>query len=55
MKSLFVTEEDNAVLDQFEKEKDNEIENELGSKVQVAEVKRGWNDWAGEGVKEGKY
>ena len=27
----------------------------MGAKVQVAEVKRGWNDWAGVGIKEGKY
>ena len=50
LKSLFVTEDDNAVMEQFEKEKDNEIENELGATVQVAEVKRGWNDWAGTGI-----
>jgi len=50
LRSLFVTEDDNAVMEQFEKEKDNEIENELGATVQVAEVKRGWNDWAGAGI-----
>jgi len=33
MKDLFVTEDANAVVEQFEKEKNAEIEGELGSKV----------------------
>ena len=55
MKNLFVNEDENAVLAQFEKEKDAEIEEDLGKQVQVTEVKQGWNAWAGEGVNEAKY
>ena len=57
MKKLFVTEGENEVYDQFEKEKEAEIEQELGDKLPSAEVKRGWNEWAGEGagVNENKH
>ena len=55
IKNLFVTEDNNAVMEQFEKEKEAEIEGELGSKIKVTEVKKGWNAWAGEGVNENKY
>jgi len=55
MKNLFVTEDDNAVMDQFEKEKQADIEGELGDKVNVPEVKRGWNEWAGAGVSDNKF
>jgi U3 small nucleolar RNA-associated protein 14 len=57
MKKLFVTEEENTVYDQFEKEKEAEIVEELGDKVPKAEVKRGWNEWAGDGsgVNENKH
>ena len=47
---LFVTEDANAVMDQFEKEKETEVERELGSKVTMPDIKRGWNEWAGSGV-----
>ena len=49
MKKLFVTEDDNEVYDQFEAEKQNEIENDLKGKIPAIEVKRGWNEWAGSG------
>lgn len=55
MKKLFVTEEDNEVMEQFEKEKQQEIEKDLGSQVPKQDIKRGWNEWAGAGVKEDKH
>ena len=57
MKKLFVTEDDNDVYDQFEKEKEHEIEQDLGDQVPKAEVKRGWNEWAGQGknINENKH
>lgn len=55
MKKLFVTEEDNEVMEQFEKEKQQEIEKDLGGQVPKQEIKRGWNEWAGAGVKEDKH
>jgi U3 small nucleolar RNA-associated protein 14 len=51
MKKLFVTEEENAVYDQFEKEKEAEIEGELGDSIPTAEIKKGWNEWAGQGAR----
>jgi len=50
MKKLFVTEDDNDVYEQFEKEKEAEIEEDLGDTIPKAEVKRGWNEWAGQGA-----
>lgn len=55
MKDLFVTEDANAVMEQFEKEKNAEIEGQLGSQVKVQEVKKGWNEWAGEGVSDKRH
>jgi U3 small nucleolar RNA-associated protein 14 len=48
-KNLFVTEEENAVMNQYEKDKNTEIEKELGTQIKVPEVKKGWNEWAGAG------
>ena len=42
-------------MDEFEKEKDAKIEEELGTKVDAPKVARGWNEWAGEGVSEGRF
>lgn len=55
MRQLFVTEDDNQVIQQFEKEKENEVKAELGDKVKIDAVKRGWDNWAGDGVNESKY
>ena len=55
MKNLFVTEDSNAVIEQFEKEKANDIEGKLGETVKITEVKKGWNSWAGDGVNETKF
>ena len=49
LKSLFVTQDDDA-LDDFEKEKEQDIEGQLGKKVKAEVVKQGWNEWAGQGV-----
>ena len=42
-------------MEQFEKEKENDIEGQLGEKVKMTEVKKGWNAWAGDGVNETKF
>ena len=55
LRNLFVTEDENAVMEQFEQEKHKELENELGTQVNVPEVKRGWNEWAGDGVDNRKH
>ena len=53
LRNLFITpQEEDEALEEFEKEKDRQIESDLGTKVQVPVVKRGWNEWAGEGVSE---
>ena len=39
--------DDDEALDEFEKEKDEEVEEQLGKSVKAVEVKRGWNEWAG--------
>lgn len=52
LKNLFVTQDENDALDEFEKEKDREIEDELGNKVKAPEVKKGWNEWAGAGAND---
>jgi len=55
MKSLFVTEDENAVMEQFEQEKQNEIAKEIGGQVSVPVVKQGWNEWAGSGVNNQRF
>jgi hypothetical protein len=50
-----VTEDHNEVIDQFEKDKNDEIEKELGTQVNVTEVKKGWNEWTGIGVNMQKH
>ena len=39
MKNLFVTEDENAVIEQFEKEKETEIEKDLGNQIKMPDVK----------------
>lgn len=36
-------------MNQYEKDKNTEIEKELGTQIKVPEVKKGWNEWAGAG------
>ena len=52
---LFVAEDSNKVMEQFEAEKDAAVEAELGTKVAVPDVKRGWNEWAGAGANDSRY
>jgi len=56
LKNLFITAQDeDAALEDFEKEKADQIEDELGNKVKAPIVQRGWNEWAGDGMKEGQH
>ena len=55
MRNLFITQDEQEAIDDFEKEKDAKIEDELGNKVDAPKVARGWNEWAGEGVSEGRF
>lgn len=50
LKGLFVSQDENVVLKQFESEKVAQVEAELGEKIAMPDIKRGWNEWAGEGV-----
>ena len=43
------------MVQQFEQEKENEVKDELGEKVKMPSVVRGWDSWAGDGVDETKY
>lgn len=38
------------MINQFEKEKDAEINEELGNQIKIPDIKQGWNEWAGVGV-----
>lgn len=42
-------------MKQFEQEKETEVEKELGEKIALPEVKRGWNEWAGAGLTDTRY
>lgn len=55
LKSLFVSQDENIVLKQFEAEKIDKIEAELGEKIALPDIKRGWNEWAGEGVQDNGF
>jgi U3 small nucleolar RNA-associated protein 14 len=55
MRNLFITQDEQEAIEEFEKEKDAKIEDELGNKVDAPKVARGWNEWAGEGVSEGRF
>jgi len=54
LKNLFVTQDEDA-LEEFDREKDEEIEDLLGSKVQNVDVKQGWGEWAGDGVDNSRH
>lgn len=49
LKNLFVTEEEQAVMEQFEQEKQKDIEEALGQNMPKLEIRQGWNEWAGQG------
>ena len=36
--------------EEFEQEKDEQIENQIGKSVQRTTIKQGWGTWAGDGV-----
>jgi U3 small nucleolar RNA-associated protein 14 len=55
LRNLFITQDEQEAIEEFEKEKDEQVENELGKKVEVPKVARGWNEWAGDGVNEGQF
>lgn len=55
IKNLFVTEENNTVIQQFEKEKEEEVKDDLDKKVAAPVVMRGWDSWAGDSVDETRY
>lgn len=53
LRDLFITPQDEEqAMEDFEREKDEQIEDVLGNKVKVPIVQRGWNEWAGNGVNE---
>jgi len=49
LKSLFVTQVDDAA-EEFEREKNEEVEQTIGKSVARTTIKQGWGTWAGEGV-----
>ena len=53
LKSLFVTQVDDA-FDDFEKDKDKEVANQIGKSVVRSTIKQGWGSWAGNGVDNSK-
>ena len=54
LKNLFVTQEEDA-MEEFEKEKQGDIEGQIGTKVKKVDIHRGWNEWAGDGVDTSKH
>jgi hypothetical protein len=54
LKNLFVTQEEDA-LNEFEQEKNAEIENVLGEQVKKPEIRQGWGEWAGQGVDNSRH
>ena len=55
MEGLFVTaQEEEEALDEFEADKEKDIEEKLGKKIPKTEVLRGWNEWAGGDPSEAK-
>lgn len=55
LKNLFITQDEQEAIEDFEKKKDQQVENELGKQVAAPKVARGWNDWAGDGINESKF
>lgn len=49
LKSLFVTQEEDA-YEEFEKDKDVQIETQIGKSVKKTTIRQGWGSWAGEGI-----
>ena len=54
LQSLFVTNAAEAV-DEFEQEKQADIEETLAKKIAKPDIKQGWGQWAGSGVDESNY
>lgn len=48
LKTLFVTNPE--AHDEFEQEKEVEVEEQVGSSVRKVDVRQGWGEWAGHGV-----
>lgn len=42
-------------MDEFEQEKEEEIEENIGGKVAKQVIKQGWGEWAGSGVDQSGY
>jgi len=55
LRNLFITQDEQEAVEEFEREKEAKIEEELGHKVDAPKVARGWNEWAGDGVSEGRF
>jgi len=53
LQNIFVTDAQ-AAVEEFEAEKNREIEEQLDRKVQRPDIKQGWGDWAGAGIDESK-
>ena len=53
LQNIFVTDAQ-AAVEEFEAEKNREIEEQLDRKVQRPDIKQGWGDWAGFGIDESK-
>lgn len=53
LQNIFVTDAA-AAIEEFEAEKNREIEEQLDKKVQRPDIKQGWGDWAGAGIDESK-
>ena len=51
---MFVTQEDDEI-EEFEKDKEQEVEGVVGSKVEKKTVLQGWGSWAGDGVDNSHY
>ena len=55
LRNLFITQDESEAIEEFEKIKEDQVVNELGKKVEVPKVARGWNEWAGDGVNESGF
>lgn len=53
LQNIFVTDAAGAA-EEFEADKNRDIEEQLDKKVQRPDIKQGWGDWAGAGVDESK-
>ena len=42
--------QDEDALEEFEQQKQEDLEGQVGKQVAKVEIKQGWGEWAGEGV-----